>query len=504
MTAQNSDNGSSADLKSLEHLDEGNEMSRGLTNRHVQFIAIGGTIGTGLFLGSGKSIALTGPSIIFVYIGVGLIMFLLMRAIGEMMYRDPSQHTFINFIGRYLGRAWGKFAGWTYWIVLILTGMTEITAVSTYFVTFFRMFGIELHGWKWLIELCFLVVLTAINLIAVKVFGEAEFWFSMIKITLIVGLIATAVVMLIVGFHYPATSIDGVDGAIPGASVSLKNLIDGFAIAPNGWMNFFMSFQMVFFAYLLIEFVGVTVSETQNPRQVLPKAINEIIMRILIFYVGALVAIMAIVPWRNFKPNSDGSYPSPFIMVFKYAGLDWAAALVFFVVITAAASSLNSLLYSAGRHLYQLAQDSDAPAMRGLAEVSDRKVPAKAIVVSGCMILLSPIINMIPSVSSAFVLFSSAASAVVIFIYVLTMFAHRGYCKSADFIADGFLMPAWKVTDWIAIVFFVLVYVTLFLSADTRGSAIAGVVWLAVFGGYCLLHERFENRDLKEALRKTK
>ena len=248
--------------------------------------------------------------------------------------------------------------------------------------------------------------------------------------------------------------------------------------------------------------MGVTVSETQNPRKVLPKAVNEIIMRILIFYVGALVAIMCIVPWRNFHQNADGSFGSPFIMVFKYAGLDWAAALVFFVVITAAASSLNSLLYSAGRHLYQLAQDSDSPAMSRLAEVSDRKVPAKAIVVSGCMILLSPIINALPGISSAFVLFSSAASAVVIFIYVLTMFAHRGYRKSADFLADGFLMPAWKVTDWIAIAFFVFVYGTLFLSADTIGSAIAGVVWLVAFGGYCLLHERYQNRDLKDSLRK--
>ena len=145
-----------ARIASVESLDKGNEMERGLTNRHVQFIAIGGTIGTGLFLGSGKSIALTGPSIVLVYIAVGAIMFLLMRAIGEMMYRDPSQHTFINFIDRYLGRGWGRFAGWSYWIVLVLIGMTEITAVSTYFVTFFRTFGIELGAWKWLIELCFL------------------------------------------------------------------------------------------------------------------------------------------------------------------------------------------------------------------------------------------------------------------------------------------------------------------------------------------------------------
>ena len=174
MTSENTNSAgsSAAHIKSVESLDQSNEMERGLKNRHVQFIAIGGTIGTGLFLGSGKSIALTGPSIIFVYIGVGLIMFLLMRAIGEMMYSDPSQHTFINFITRYLGRGWGKFAGWTYWIVLILTGMTEITAVSTYFVTFFGTFGIDLNSWKWLIELCFLVALTGINLIAVKVFGK--------------------------------------------------------------------------------------------------------------------------------------------------------------------------------------------------------------------------------------------------------------------------------------------------------------------------------------------
>ena len=510
MTSENSNhaggpaNGSahSAQIKSVESLDKGNEMERGLKNRHVQFIAIGGTIGTGLFLGSGKSIALTGPSIIFVYIGVGLIMFLLMRAIGEMMYSDPSQHTFINFITRYLGRGWGKFAGWTYWIVLILTGMTEITAVSTYFVTFFNMFGIDLSGWKWLIELCFLVALTCVNLIAVKVFGEAEFWFSMIKITLIVGLIVTAIVMLCIGFTYPSTHIEGVDGTVSGATVSLSNITDGFQLAPNGWMKFFLSFQMVFFAYQLIEFVGVTVSETQNPRKVLPKAVNELIMRILIFYVGALAAIMAIVPWRNFHQNADGSFGSPFIMVFKYAGLNWAAALVFFVVITAAASSLNSLIYSAGRHLYQLAQDSDSPAMSRLAEVSDRKVPAKAIVLSGCMILFSPLVNAIPGVSSAFVLFASAASAVVIFIYVLTMLAHRRYRQSPDFLADGFVMPAWQVFDWVAIVFYVAVYVTLFLSSDTLGSAVAGLLWLVLFGGYCLLHERFQNRDLKAALRK--
>ena len=490
-----------ARIASVESLDKGNEMERGLTNRHVQFIAIGGTIGTGLFLGSGKSIALTGPSIVLVYIAVGAIMFLLMRAIGEMMYRDPSQHTFINFIDRYLGRGWGRFAGWSYWIVLVLIGMTEITAVSTYFVTFFRTFGVELGAWKWLIELCFLAALTTINLIAVKAFGEAEFWFSMIKITLIVAMIVTSVVMVVIHYHYPSVHIPGSDGVSPAGHAGFDNLWNGFSFAPNGWLAFLMSFQMVFFAYEMIEFVGVTVSETQNPRKVLPKAINEIIMRVLIFYVGALLAIMVIVPWRSFKPNADGSFASPFIMVFRYAGLDWAAALVFFVVITAASSALNSLLYSAGRHLYQLAVDSPSPQLNKLGVVSSRRVPARAILVSAALILLSPIINAFPKMSSAFVLFASASSAVIIFIYILTMIAHERYRRSPDFIADGFLMPAYRFTDALAIAFFVFVYVTLFLAADTRGPAIAGLVWLLVFGGYCLLHERYQNCDLQEALR---
>lgn len=487
-------------LQSVESLDQNNEMARGLNNRHVQFIAIGGTIGTGLFLGSGKSIALTGPSIIFVYIGVGIVMFMLMRAIGELMYRDPSQHTFINFITRYLGNGWGKFAGWSYWIVLVLIGMSEITAVSTYFITFFDTFGMDLSHWKWLIELCFLAALVTINLIAVKAFGEAEFWFSMIKITLICAMIATAVVMVVIGYHYDAVQITGRDGVSPAGHAGFDNILNGFSLAPNGWLAFLMSFQMVFFAYEMIEFVGVTVSETQNPRKVLPKAVNEIIVRVLIFYVGALVAIMVIVPWTSFTPNKDGSFASPFIMVFQYAGLNWAAALVFFVVITAASSALNSLLYSAGRHLYQLAHESDSPVFGKVGVVSKRHVPARAILVSAALILLSPIINAIPGMSSAFVLFSSASSAVIIFIYILTMVAHQKYRRSADFISDGFVMPAYRFTNTFAIVFFVFVYATLFLADDTRGSAIAGLVWLAAFGGYCLLHDRFQNRDLKAAL----
>lgn len=466
-------------------------MERGLTNRHVQFIAIGGTIGTGLFLGSGESISYAGPSIVLVYILVGLMVFILMRAIGELMYRDPDQHTFINFIGRYLGRGWGKFAIWTYSIALIFVGMTELTAVGDYFVTFFGTFGMDCSQWKWLIELGFLAALVVLNLCAVKAFGEAEFWFSMIKITLIVAMIVTAVVMLVIGFHYDATQIPGQSGISPGATVSLSNLFDGFSLAPHGWAKILMSFQMVFFAYTMIEFVGVTVSETKNPRKVLPKAINNLIVRVLVFYVGALLAIMCIVPWKNFQQNEDGSYTSPFIMVFRYAGLNWAAALVFFVVLTASSSALNSLLYSAGRHIYQLGCESENPTFSKLGEVSKKNhIPARGIITAACLILICPLVSLIPNTGSTFSLFSTCASAVFIFIYILTILAHYRYRKSPDFMPDGFLMRGYKVWDIVGIAFFAFIFCTLFVGADTRWPAIIALVWLAVFGTYCLLHEK--------------
>lgn len=466
----------------------GGSMRRGLTGRHVQFIALGGAVGTGLFLGSGRSIALTGPSILLVYLFVGLIMFILMRAIGELMYADPSQHSFIAFITRYLGTGWGKFAGWTYWLVLVLIGMTELTAVSQYFVTIFSFAGIDLTRWRWLIEIGFMALLLAINLISAKAFGETEFWFSLIKISLIIGLIATGIVMAVAHFRYPATVINGQH--IPAGEVSLGNIFDGFSLAPNGWWNFLLSFQMVFFAYETIEMIGMTVSEMANPRKELKKAVNQLIYRILIFYVGALGAIMMIVPWRTFKPGKDGSFTSPFIMVFRYAGVDWASTLVFFVVITAAASALNSLLFSAGRQLYETATESGSRRLAAFLHVSKSGVPSRAIVCSAAVILLSPLLGAIPGVSGLFVAFSSMSSAVIIAIYILTLIAHWKYRNSADFLPTGFLLRGYRVWDSLAIAFFAFVFLTLFFSQDTLPAALFGTAWIVLFGAWCVVSRR--------------
>ena len=441
-----------------------NGMVRGLQNRHVQLIAIAGTIGTGLFLGAGRSLSLTGPSIILVYMLTGAFMYFMMRAIGEMLYMDPDQHTFINFITKYLGKGWGYFSGWSYWVSLVFLGMAEITAVSNYVQLWFP-------NWPaWQIQIIFLALLSCVNLIAVKVFGEVEFWFGMIKIVTILALIATGIFMVMTNFETPA------------GHASLTNITNGFQMFPNGWVKFVMAFQMVFFAYQAIEFVGITTSETANPRQVLPKAIKEIPIRIVIFYVGALVAIMAIFPWQQLPVNK-----SPFVTVFQMVGIKWAAGLINFVVLTAAASSLNSTLYSTGRHLYQIAKETPNSKVMNrlkLNSLSRMGIPSRAIIFSAIVVAVSAFINVLPGVSDAFALITASSSGVYIAIYILTMLAHLKYRKSKEFMPDGFVMPAYKVLNPLTIVFFLFVFVCLFLQESTYIGAIGATIWIILFGIY--------------------
>ena len=441
-----------------------NGMVRGLQNRHVQLIAIAGTIGTGLFLGAGRSLSLTGPSIILVYMLTGAFMYLMMRAIGEMLYMDPDVHTFIDFITKYTGKGWGYFSGWSYWVSLVFLGMAEITAVSNYVQLWFP-------NWPaWQIQIIFLALLSCVNLIAVKVFGEVEFWFGMIKIVTILALIATGIFMVTTNFETPA------------GHASLSNITNGFQMFPNGWVKFVMAFQMVFFAYQAIEFVGITTSETANPRQVLPKAIKEIPIRIVIFYVGALVAIMAIFPWQQLPVNK-----SPFVTVFQMVGIKWAAGLINFVVLTAAASSLNSTLYSTGRHLYQIAKETPNSKVMNrlkLNSLSRMGIPSRAIIVSAIVVAVSAFINILPGVSDAFALITASSSDGYIAIYISTMLAHLKYRKSKEFMPDGFVMPAYKVLNPLTIVFFLFVFVCLFLQESTYIGAIGATIWIILFGIY--------------------
>ncbi|GMA70665.1 putative amino acid permease [Leuconostoc litchii] len=401
---------------------------------------------------------------------------MMMRGIGEMLYADPSQHTFVSFISKYVGAGAGYFAGWSYWIGLLFVAMAELTAVSTYVKFWFP-------SWKtWVIQIAFLFVLTMINLIAVKVFGETEYWFAMIKIIAIVAMIVTGLVLIFTGFKAPASGGHTV--------ASFSNVFSNFSLFPNGASMFIAAFPMVFFAFQGMEFVGITTAETENPREVLPKAINTIIIRILIFYLGAMIIIMSIINWHVIAKTPESS---PFVMVFQLAGFKAAATIINFVVLTSAASALNSAIYSAGRHFYQLAEESDSKFMTSFKEISSNGVPAKAIILTAILVLLSPIINAIPQITSAFGLITSISSNMYIIVYAMTMYAHRKFRESSNFMPDGFLMPGYKWTSPLTLLFFVSIYVSLFFQSDSRIAAVGAILFTIVFG--YLSHRKFSNKN---------
>ncbi|MGG7600619.1 amino acid permease [Weissella cibaria] len=428
------------------------KLERGLSSRHVEMIALGGTIGTGLFLGAGHSISTAGPAILLVYIITGLFMFWMMRALGELLLTDPDKPTFVGFVEKYLGKKAGFVIGWTYWIGWITIAMAELTAVGTYMKFWFP--GIPV--WIW--EIIFLVALYGINVIAVSAFGETEFWFSMIKIVAIVAMIVAGIIMIVT--H--AKTSAGV--------TSLSNLWQHGVVAHHGH-KLLAAFQMVFFAFLGIEFVGMTAAEAKDPLTTIPKSINSIIIRILIFYVGALVAIMSIQPWTNYSASE-----SPFVQVFSGIGITAAAGIINFVVLTAAASSLNSSLFTTGRMLFSLSNGKGY-----VGKLNRRYIPRNAINVSAVLIALAVLVNVFFP-SNAFDLVTSVASAAFVVIYGVLVFAHLRYRQSDDF-KNGekrFLMPGAPFTDYLTLAFLFGIFMILLFTKSTMPTTLLALAWFII------------------------
>lgn len=344
-------------------------------------------------------------------------------------------------------------------VALIFMGMGELTAVANY-----------IQFWlpevpSWLIQVIMLAVLTGVNLVAVSLFGETEFWFAMIKIVAILSLIVTGLIMAFTGFKTPE------------GTVAFSNVIKDFSIFPNGTGNFINAFQMVMFAFVGMEFIGMTTAETANPRKVLPNAINQIPLRILLFYLGALLIIMTIYPWRELPADK-----SPFVMVFELAGIKWAAALINFVVLTSAASALSSVLFSASRNFYALSFQSKSQYLKPFKKLSKAQVPANAIKLTAVMIAASAIISLIPSIDYAFGFVSSAATDLFLMIYILVLIAYMRYRQSSSYMVDGFKVIAPRTLVPLTIVFFVFVFITLFFNKDSQIPAIGALIWIIIFG----------------------
>ncbi|MCM3355038.1 amino acid permease [Bacillus halotolerans] len=444
------------------------KLSRGLKNRHIQLIAIGGAIGTGLFLGSGKSIHFAGPSILFAYMITGIICFLIMRSLGELLLSNLNYHSFVDFVQDYLGDMAAFITGWTYWFCWISIAMADLTAVGLY--TQYWLPGVP----QWVPGLIALIILLIMNLATVKLFGELEFWFALIKVIAILALIVIGLFMIFKGF----STSSGVS--------SFSNLWNHGGMFPNGIHGFILSFQMVVFAFVGIELVGLTAGETENPEKVIPKAINNIPVRVLLFYIGALLVIMSIYPWDVINPSE-----SPFVQVFVAVGIVGAASIINFVVLTSAASACNSAVFSTSRMVYSLAKDKNAP--ESMAKLTPRKVPRNALFFSAIVILIGVTLNYIMP-EGVFTLITSISTVCFIYIWGITVICHMKYRKTRPELAKAnkFKLPLYPFTNYLILAFLAFVLVVLALAQDTRVSLFVTPVW------FILLIVIYKVRKLKQ------
>jgi amino acid transporter, AAT family len=440
------------------------DLSRNLRNRHIQLIAIGGTIGVGLFLGSAKAIHNAGPGLLLAYALGGVAIFFIMRALGELLSYRPVAGSFASYAEEFCGPFAGFATGWSYWFMWIATAMAELTAI-----------GVYVRYWlpdvpQWLPALIALLVLYGANLLAVRAFGELEFWFALIKVVTIVALIVAGLVVIV--FHV---------GDL-GASAGFDNLWSHGGFLPFGIGGVLLTMQIVMFAYNGVELIGVTAGEARDPGVVLPRATNGIIVRILIFYIGALAVIMALLPW-----NSLSSSVSPFVFVFEKLGVPGAASLINLVVITAASSSCNSGLFSTGRMLWSLAQRGQSP--RAFAALSRERVPAAGIHASAAVMLIGVVLNYtVPE--RVFTWVTSVALVGTFWTWGIILVSHRNYrlaVRAGKAPAAPFRMPGAPFANWVVLAFLLAVSGLLWRDPEQRVALFVAPVWFALLGiGYAL------------------
>lgn len=445
-------------------------LQRNLTNRHIQLISIGGAIGTGLFMGSGKTISLAGPSIIIVYMIIGFILFFVMRAMGELLLSNLEYKSFSDFVADLISPLAGFFTGWTYWFCWVVTGIADIVAISAYI-----QFWLPLLP-QWIASLFCVLLLLSLNLVTVKMFGETEFWFAMIKIGAIISLIAGGLIMIAMEFKSPSGTI-----------ASFSNLWGNSGFFPKGINGFFAGFQIAIFSFVGIELVGTAAAETKDPEKVLPRAINAIPARIIMFYVFALVVIMSVTPWNSILTDK-----SPFVELFVLFGLPASASLINFVVLSSAISSANGGVFSTSRMLFGLAQKGNAP--KSFGNLSKQAVPANGLLFSCiCLLCGSVLVFLIPDVMMVFTLVTTISAILFMFVWSIILCSYLIYRKKRPLLHQKsiYKMPAGKIMCWICMVFFIFVIVLLTLREDTRKALIATPLWFIGLGiSYVLLNNK--------------
>ncbi|SHM03569.1 amino acid permease [Rhodanobacter sp. OK091] len=426
-------------------------LQRRLTPRHITFMALGMAIGAGLFLGSASTIKLAGPSVLFAYLFGGAMIFIIMRALGEMAVQDPVAGSFSTYAHKYLGPFAGYLTGWNYWILMMGVGIAESTAVGIYMKQWYP----DLPQWIWTFGS--VAMIGGLNLMAVKVYGELEFWFALVKVLTVVLMILGGATIIWLGWG---------NGGHP---VGLSNLWTHGGWFPNGVTGMVLALPVLVFSFGGIETIGMAAAEAAQPERTIPRAVNSVIWRILIFYVGALFVIMAIYPWDEL-----GTQGSPFVVTFAKLGIPQAAGLINFVVITAALSSFNSTTFSGSRMLYSLSTKRQAPI--ALQRLSKHGVPVRGVLVTMACLMVGVLLNyLVPE--RIFGMMMSILAFNTVWTWGMVLIAHWRFRRQQTG-ALAFQLRWWPLSSVVCLAFLAFVLVMLGYSPDTRVALYVGVAWV--------------------------
>ncbi|MDR2316263.1 aromatic amino acid transporter [Pseudomonas sp. LLC-1] len=436
---------------------------RNLSNRHIQMIGLGGAIGTGLFLGSAGVIKSAGPSLLVGYMIAGLIAFLIMRQLGEMLVDEPVSGSLSHFGNKYGGGFMGYLTGWNYTVTYFLVGMAELTALGKYM----QFWWPELPTWA--TAGFFLLLISGINTLNVKIYGESEFWFAIIK----VGAVLLMIVMgawFLFGPHTP-----------PQATIA--NLWSHGGFMPNGWQGLIMALPLIMFAFGGLEFIGFTAGEAREPGKTIPRAINAVLYRIGLFYVLALAVLLALTPWDNLVASlsaaGDPYSASPFVKILSLLKVDYAAHALNFVVLTAALSVYNAVVYCNSRQLHAMARQGHAP--RALVKLSDRRIPINALLLTGLVTAAAVVLNYL-SPDGALETLMSLVVATTMMNWALTSVIHLKFRKAKREAGQptAYHSPLYPLTNYLCIAFIAGLLLIIAFIPGMRISVLLIPCWLLV------------------------
>lgn len=434
-----------------------NKLKRGLSTRHIRFMALGSAIGTGLFYGSSDAIKLAGPGVLLAYIVGGAIAYIIMRALGEMSFNNPNTGSFSRYAHDYLGPMAGYITGWTYCFEILIVAIADITAFGIYMGIWFP----DVPRWMWALSV--VLIIGGINLMSVKIFGEVEFWFSFFKVFTIIVMILAGLGIIFWGIGHG------------GEPTGIHNLWSHGGFFPQGISGVLLSLQVVMFAYGGIEIIGISASEAKDPAKSIPRAINAVPLRILVFYVGTLFVIMSIFPWDQITNES-----SPFVVTFRHLGITSAAMILNFVVITASLSAINSDVFGVGRMLHGMALQGHAPA--AFSKVSSRGIPWLTVLVMMVAMLVAVYLNYVMP-ENVFKVIASLATFATVWVWImilLSQMASRRKLNGDDVKKLKFSLPGGRWTAGFAVLFLLFIIGLIGYSPDTRHSLYVGGGWIVL------------------------